>query len=193
MLWELDWQSVAEGMLWLGLALLALPGAILYKCESLADRAKERLDNQRTSFRKVQDNIISQEYQNLSRLLAKVVDKDPVESNEKDIAELIKPIRQFRKTINKYAKGLKDMGKWRTRSSIFLRGVLCSGICIILSAVLSGLAKSLSESELAVPLWVTGYPWVYLNHFLLILALASTILGIYFGVKTLLVAFARSE
>ena len=193
MLWQLDWQSVAEGMFWLVLALLALPAAILYKCESLADRAKGRLENERTSFRKVQDNVISQEWQNLSRLHARAVEKDPDESNEHDIAKLSESIKQFRKTINEYGKGLKHTGKWRTRSSILLRGVVSPGICIILSVVLSGLAKSLPETTLRVPLWVTGYPYLYLEHFLLILASAATVLGIYFGVKTLLVTFARSE
>jgi len=194
MFWELlDWKIIAGAVFWLSLAFFALPGVIASQCESLANRAKGRLSNERASFRKEQGKTISQEYNKLGQLLAGAIKKGPDESKEKDIAECYKSVRRLRKMINKYVKGLKEIARWRTRSSILILGVLCSAIFIFLSASLSGLAWSLGETELIVPLWLTGCPYIYLNHFLLILATVSIILGIYFGAKTLWVTLARSE
>jgi len=194
--WELDWKFVAEAMFFVGIGLLALPIGIAIACESLASRAKGRLDSERASFRNIQDEVISQEYQKLSQLLTSAINKDPDESNERDIAEFRESIRQFGKMINQYVKGLKNTSKWRTRSSILLRGVLWPGIFIFLTITLSVLARILSDSELWLPIWPQGggqYIYIYLNHLFLILALMFIISGIYFGAKILWVTLARSE
>jgi hypothetical protein len=196
MLWEFNWGLVAEVAFFLSITFLALPLGIAFNCESLAKRAKNRLSKERALFRKEQGNAISREYDRLGQLLAKAAGNGSDESEEKDIVECYKSVRHLRKMIGKYVKGLKDIARWRTRSSILILGVLCSGICIFLSAILSGSAWSLEETELFVPVWYSGYSHfycVYLNHFLLILAAVSFILGVYFGARTLWVTLARSK
>jgi hypothetical protein len=194
MFWEFfDWKIIAQAMFGLSIALFTLPGGIIFKCEYLANRAKGRLSNERASFRKEWGNTIAEEYNKLGQLFARTAEKGSDESEEKDIEECYKSIKRLRKMIIKYVKGLRAINRWRTRSSILKLGVVYSAICLGLSAILSGLAWGLAESDLYLPLWITGCPYIYLNHTLLILAAVSLILGVYFGARTLRVTLARSK
>jgi len=196
MLWEFNWGLIAEVAVFLSIAFLALPLGIALNCDSLAKRAKSKLSRERALFRKEQGNAISKEYDKLGQLLAEAAGKGLDESEEEDIAKCYKSVKRLRKMISGYVKGLRAIDRWRTRSSILRLGCLCPAIFIFLSAALCGVAWSLEASELMVPLWFSSdfsFYGLYFNHFLLILAAVSFILGVYFGAKTLWVTLARSK